>query len=227
MNLILLGPPGAGKGTQAAAIVEEFGVPHVSTGDIIRDAIRQDTPLGREFKTFTDAGRLVPDELVNRLLDERLRRPDCTGGFLLDGYPRTVAQARALDVLLESRGRVLDHVVLLEVPDGILVDRISGRRMDPETGRVYHLRFDPPPPEVVGRLTQRKDDTVEALTQRLADYHQKIDVLVPYYGQMMLLRRVEGTGSVEDVRQRMLSTLHLMHARKPRTAASSRVSNPK
>jgi adenylate kinase len=229
MNLILLGPPGAGKGTQAAAIVEEFGVSHVSTGQLIRDAIAHDTPLGREIKAgaYTDAGRLVPDELVNRLLAERLSRPDCSGGFLLDGYPRTVAQARTLDVLLESRCRALNHVVLLEVPDGVLVDRISGRRMDPKTGRVYHLRFDPPPPEVVGTLTQRKDDTVEALTQRLADYHEKIDVLVPYYGQMMLLRRVEGTGSVEEVRQRMLSTLRLMRARKPETAASLRVSGPR
>ncbi len=212
MNLILLGPPGAGKGTQAAAIVDAFGLPHISTGNIIRDAIARHTPLGHEFKTYADAGRLVPDDLVNQLVAERLTQADCAKGFLLDGYPRTVGQARTLDTMLERRGRALDHVLLLDVPDSVLIERITGRRTDPETGKVYHLRFDPPPPEVVSRLVQRADDTEAVLQNRLGDYHQKTDPLVPYYETAGLLRRVEGFGSVEDVRRRTLDILRSVPA---------------
>jgi len=207
MNLIFVGPPGAGKGTQAAAIVAAFGVPHVSTGDIIREAIKRDTPTGREFKTYADAGRLVPDDLVNSLVVYRLASPDYDAGFLLDGYPRTLEQARALDLVLERRGRQIDHVLLLEVADAVLIERITGRRTDPETGRVYHLRFDPPPAAVAGRLVQRSDDTEAVLTRRLAEFHQSTDALVPYYQQRKLLRRIDGTGSMEEVRRRMLEVL--------------------
>ena len=207
MNLIFVGPPGAGKGTQAAAIVAAFGLPHVSTGDIIREAIKRDTPIGREFKTYADAGRLVPDDLVNSLVVYRLASPDYDKGFLLDGYPRTLDQARALDLVLERRGRVLDHVLLLDVADAVLIERITGRRTDPETGRVYHLRFDPPPAAVAGRLVQRSDDTEAVLARRLAEYHQSTDALVPYYQQRRLLRLIDGTGSMEEVRRRMLEAL--------------------
>ncbi len=207
MNLILLGPPGAGKGTQAAAIVEWCHVPHVSTGNIIRDAIAHNTPRGRQFKSYTDSGRLVPNELVNALVGGRLACADCDGGFLLDGYPRTTDQAWALDRLLERRDRRLDHVVLLDVDDASLIARITGRRTDPETGRIYHLHFDPPPPEIAGRLRQRTDDTEEVLTRRLAEYHQKTDALVPYYDRLGLLRRVDGAGGVGEVRERTLALL--------------------
>ena len=207
MNLILLGPPGAGKGTQAAAIVEWCHVPHVSTGDIIRDAIARNTPRGREFRAYSDSGRLVPDELVNEVVADRLAYSDSDAGFLLDGYPRTIDQARALDTVLERRGRALDHVLLIEVVDAILIERITGRRTDPDTGRVFHLRFDPPPPEIAGRLAQRKDDTVEVLMRRLEEYHEKTDALVPYYEQVGLLRRVDGTGTVDEVRQRTRAVL--------------------
>ncbi|MCX6543281.1 MAG: adenylate kinase [Acidobacteria bacterium] len=207
MNVILLGPPGAGKGTQAAAIVEHCHVPHVSTGDIIRDAIARNTPRGREFRCFSDTGRLVPDDLVNEVVADRLVYPDCDAGFLLDGYPRTIEQACTLDMVLERRSRSLDHVILLDVADAILIERITGRRSDPVTRRVFHLRFDPPPPEIAGRLVQRHDDTAEVLTRRLAEYHQKTDALVPYYERLGLLRRVDGTGRVDEVRQRTLSVL--------------------
>ncbi len=207
MNIILLGPPGAGKGTQATAIVTSSRVPHVSTGNIIRDAIAKDTPLGREFKTYAESGRLVPDDLVNRLVAERLGHDDCRDGFLLDGYPRTVAQAGELDRMLSRAGRALDHVVLLDVADAVLIERITGRRTDPETGRIYHVTFDPPPSDIAGRLVQRKDDSEEVLRQRLSEYHEKTDPLIPYYERAGLLRRVSGTGSVGDVQKRTLEIL--------------------
>ncbi len=207
MNLIFLGPPGAGKGTQAAAIINEYNIPQISTGDIIRAAIRGETELGKEFKSYTDAGKLVPDELVNRMVEERLKEDDCKGGFLLDGFPRTVAQAEALDTMLENMGRKMEHVLLLEVDDSVLVERITGRRSDPETGRVYHVKFDPPPADIADRLIQRSDDTEEVLTQRLDEYHEKTAPLIPYYEKTGLLRRVTGVGSLEDVQKRLFEVL--------------------
>ena len=207
MNLIFVGPPGAGKGTQAEAIINEFKIPQISTGVIIRAAIRGGTALGKEFKSYTDAGKLVPDDLVNRMVQERLAQDDCKSGFLLDGYPRTEAQAETLDKMLAGMGRKLDHVLLLEVADDVLVERITGRRSDPETGRVYHVKFDPPPADVAPRLIQRSDDTEEVLRQRLSEYHDKTAPLIPYYEKAGLLRRVQGVGSMEDVRQRLFQML--------------------
>ena len=207
MDLIFLGPPGAGKGTQAEAIIKELGIPQISTGDIIRAAIREGSPLGKEFKSYTDAGKLVPDELVNRMVDERLRRADCKPGFLLDGFPRTTAQAEALDRMLAATGRRLSHVLLLEVADEVLLERITGRRSDPETGRVYHVKFDPPPPEIAGRLIQRSDDTEEVLRKRLEEYHAKTAPLIPYYDKAKLLRRIDGVGSMDAIRGRIFQVL--------------------
>lgn len=207
MNLIFLGPPGAGKGTQAEAIINAFKIPQISTGDIIRAAIRNQTPLGKEFKSYTDAGELVPDELVNRMVNDRLQQDDCRGGFLLDGFPRTVAQAEALDCILSDMNRKLDHVLLLEVEDQVLVERITGRRSDPETGRVYHTKFDPPPPEIAPRLIQRSDDTEAVLGKRLEEYHAKTSPLIPYYEKAGLLRRIEGIGGMEAVRARLFAIL--------------------
>jgi adenylate kinase len=207
MNLIFLGPPGAGKGTQAEAIINEFKIPQISTGDIIRAAIRTESDLGKEFKSYTDAGKLVPDELVNRMVEARLAEDDCKPGFLLDGFPRTVAQAEALDGMLDKLGQKLDHVLLLEVADEVLVERITGRRSDPETGRVYHVTFDPPPDDIAARLIQRSDDTEEVLTQRLSEYHAKTAPLIPYYEKASLLRRVEGVGSKDEIRARAFGIL--------------------
>jgi adenylate kinase len=206
-NLIFLGPPGAGKGTQAEAIIKELKIPQISTGDIIRAAIRAGTALGKEFKSYTDAGKLVPDDLVNRMVDERLGEPDCTPGFLLDGFPRTVVQAEALDAMLARRGRKLDHVLLLEVADAVLLERITGRRSDPQTGRVYHVKFDPPPPEIAPRLIQRSDDTEEVLGKRLKEYHDKTAPLIPYYERAKLLRCIDGVGSMDDIRARIFKVL--------------------
>jgi len=207
MDLIFLGPPGAGKGTQAEAIINEFHIPQISTGDIIRAAIRNESALGKEFKSYTDAGKLVPDELVNRMVEERLAQDDCQSGFLLDGFPRTVAQAEALDEMLTAMGRKLHHVLLLEVPDEVLLERITGRRSDPETGRVYHIKFDPPPADIAGRLIQRSDDTEEVLSKRLGEYHDKTAPLIPYYDKAALLRRIDGVGSMEEIRGRIFAML--------------------
>ncbi len=207
MDLIFLGPPGAGKGTQAKAIVDKYGIPQISTGDIIRAAIRDETELGREFKSYADQGALVPDELVVRMVEDRLAQPDCKPGFLLDGFPRTVGQAQALDEMLDKQGRKLDHVLLLAVPDEVLVRRITGRRSDPETGRVYHVEFNPPPPEVADRCIQRADDTEEVLEKRLAEYHEKTAPLIPYYEKYGLLRRIDGQGTPDEIQQRIFATL--------------------
>lgn len=209
MDLIFLGPPGAGKGTQAEAIIGKLGIPQISTGDIIRAAIRAGSPLGVEFKSYTDQGKLVPDELVVRLVEERLGADDCRPGYLLDGFPRTVAQAEALDALLARRGRKLAHVLLLEVQDSVLLERITGRRSDPQTGRVYHIKFDPPPPELASRLIQRSDDTEEVLGKRLREYHDKTAPLIPYYEGTGLLRRIDGVGSMEEIRARLFAVLGL------------------
>lgn len=207
MDMILLGPPGAGKGTQADTITHVLGVPQVSTGDIIRTAIRHQTPLGLEFKTFTNTGALVPDELVNRLVADRLSQDDCQRGFLLDGYPRTVAQAEWLDHMLAGIGRRIERVVLLDVADDAILERVTGRRTDPVTGHIYHMTFDPPPADILDRLVQRPDDTAAVLVNRLAEYRAKTAPLIPYYEGQGVLVRVDGVGPVEQVQQRTLQAL--------------------
>ena len=207
MDLIFLGPPGAGKGTQARAIIEKFGIPQISTGDIIRAAIRGGTELGKEFKSYTDKGALVPDELVVRMVEDRLAQDDCKPGFLLDGFPRTVVQAEALDALLAKASRKLDHVLLLDVPDEVLVERITGRRSDPDTGNVYHIKFNPPPADVADRCIQRSDDTEDVLKNRLEEYHAKTAPLVPYYEKGGQLRKIVGKGTPDEIKQRIADVL--------------------
>ncbi|MCA9667345.1 MAG: adenylate kinase [Myxococcales bacterium] len=207
MNVILLGPPGAGKGTQAEAIVKRFGIPQVSTGDIIRATINDGSPLAAECRSYTDRGLLVPDGLVNRMVERRLAEPDCKTGFLLDGYPRTVGQAEALDEMLGRVGRKLQHVLLLEVDESVLAERITGRRTDPETGQIYHLTYNPPPPEVADRLIQRDDDTLVVLRERLAQYRAKTEALIPHYTRTGLLRHIDGSGKPELVRERIFAVL--------------------
>jgi adenylate kinase len=212
MNAILLGAPGAGKGTQAQTICRVLAVPQVSTGDIIRAAIREQTALGLEFKSYADAGALVPDDLVNRLVESRLAQADCAGGFLLDGYPRTVAQAEWLDASLAGQGRRIDRVISFEVDDAVILERITGRRTDPRTGRTYHLKYDPPPADLMPRLVQRPDDTETVLRRRLTEYRNKTSPIVPYYESRGLLRRVNGEGAVSDVRRRVLEALGVEEA---------------
>ena len=207
MNIVLLGAPGSGKGTQAQAICRMLSVPQVSTGDIIRSAIREQTALGLEFTSYANAGELVPDDLVNRLVEGRLAQCDCARGFLLDGYPRTLAQAQWLDAALAERGRAIDRVLSFDVDEAAILERITGRRSDPETGRTYHVRFDPPPAEIAARLVHRPDDSEAVLRHRLAEYREKTAPIVPYYESRGLLRRVDGDGAVADVRRRVMEAL--------------------
>lgn len=207
MNIVLLGPPGAGKGTQAESMTHALGIPQVSTGDIIRATITERTPLGTEFRAFADAGSLVPDCLIERLVDERLARADCRGGFMLDGFPRTVAQAEWLGSMLARHGRPLTHVVLFDVDDAIILERIAGRVSDPATGQIYHVSFDPPPPGIASRLIHRQDDNAEVLIRRLQEYHEKTAPLVPYYERLGLLRRIDAFGRVTDVTRRVFAAI--------------------
>lgn len=199
MRIILVGPPGAGKGTQAAALTKRLSVPHISTGDMLRAAVREGTELGTRADGYMRSGALVPDELVIAMVIERIAKPDAANGFLLDGFPRTRPQAEALDVALADAGVKLDAVVLIEVPDQLIIERITGRRQDPETGAIYHLQFQPPPPEVADRVIQRSDDTEQACVARLQKYHSETTPIIPFYEDKGLLRRVSGVATPDEV----------------------------
>jgi adenylate kinase len=206
MRMILVGPPGAGKGTQAARLKDRFAIPHISSGDMLRAAVKEGTPLGREADTFMKAGKLVPDDVVIGMILERIARADCAKGFMLDGFPRTRPQAEALDRALTAAQVGLDAVLLLEVPDQLIVDRITGRRSDPKTNRIYHVVTDPPPPGV--EVVQRADDTIEAVGTRLAKYHAETAPIIPYYGERGILRRADGVGEPDVITERAIAALN-------------------
>lgn len=201
--LILLGPPGAGKGTQAARLGQALSLPHVSTGDLFRENLKNDTPLGRKARGFMDSGRLVPDELVTEMLFERISRPDCAAGCLLDGYPRTLGQADALEKRLNQRGARV-QVFNLQVPDALLLERITGRRSCKACGHIHHLKHSPPKAagkcdKCGGELLQRSDDTAEVFGKRLAVYREQTLPLEAFYAARRLLVNVDGTRTPEAV----------------------------
>ena len=207
MRLVLMGPPGAGKGTQTKRLLERYDVPWISTGEILREAVAAGTELGQQVKDLLKRGELAPDDVVIPLALERLSEPDCANGFLLDGFPRTRPQAERLDAELQRRGTPLDAVVLIEVPDEQIVERIAGRRIDPQTGAIYHLRFQPPPPEAVGRLVQRDDDREDVIRARLRRYHASTAPVASYYEERGLLWRVDGVGTPVEVAERIVAAL--------------------
>lgn len=205
MDLILFGPPGAGKGTQATRIKEALDVPQISTGDMMRAARREGTPLGKKFDEYMSEGKLVPDSMVLELMKERLSKPDAAKGAIFDGFPRTVAQAEALDALLAEMGREIAAVVVLEVPLEDIIERVTGRRQDPASGQVYHVRYNPPPAGVT--VIQRKDDTEEVVRTRFEGYEAKTKPVLPHYEAKGLVKRVDGVGSLDEVTERIRSAL--------------------
>jgi adenylate kinase len=212
MKLILLGPPGAGKGTQAKMLTERFDIPQISTGDILRAAVKDRTPMGVKAKSFMDAGGLVPDDVVIGIVRERLQNQDCAAGFILDGFPRTVAQADALKETLHSLGKDLDAVISLEVDTESLVERLTGRRTCRECGQGYHIKFDPPREAgrcdaCCGELFQRDDDSEETIRKRLEVYHAQTSPLVAYYRNEDLLLPVDGMQEIGTVQEKILSHL--------------------
>jgi adenylate kinase len=208
MRMILVGPPGAGKGTQAARLVDSYAISHISTGDMLRAAVKAGTELGQRADGYMKRGELVPDELVIAMVLERIQADDCSNGFMLDGFPRTTPQAEALDEAMRGAGIELDAVVLIEVADSLLEERVIHRRSDPETGQIYHLKYNPPSdPAVAARLVQRSDDTPEAVKARLDKYHAETEPIVPFYESKGLLVRIDGIGTPDEVEARIKAAL--------------------
>lgn len=216
MRLILLGAPGAGKGTQASFIKEKFGIPQISTGDMLRAAVKAGTPLGLAAKKVMDSGGLVSDDIIIGLVKARLREPDCAQGYLFDGFPRTVPQADAM----KDADVAIDYVIEIDVPDSAIIERMSGRRVHPASGRTYHVKFNPP--KVAGKddltgedLIQREDDREETVRKRLEVYHDQTEVLLNYYGDWAKngkpgapqYRKIAGVGSVDEIRERVFAAL--------------------
>lgn len=212
MRLILLGPPGAGKGTQAAAIVEKYNIPHISTGDIFRYNIKQGTELGKKAKGYMDQGLLVPDEVVVEIVEDRLKQEDCTGGFLLDGFPRTVVQAEALDKVLANMDSALDRVINIEVDKGILVERAVGRRICRECGATFHIKYNPSTKgencdQCGGNLYQRDDDNEATVTKRIEVYLNETTPLIEYYSRQDKLVTIDGDRKINEVFEDIVTSL--------------------
>ncbi|MCL7874631.1 adenylate kinase [Bacillus altitudinis] len=204
MNLVLMGLPGAGKGTQAERIVDDYGIPHISTGDMFRAAMKEETQLGLEAKSFIDKGELVPDEVTIGIVRERLGKNDCEQGFLLDGFPRTVAQAEALEDILKDLGRTIDYVINIKVDKDALMERLTGRRICKDCGATYHLVFNPPARENVcdkcgGELYQRADDNAETVSTRLEVNLKQTEPLLNFYSEKGYLANIDGAKHINDV----------------------------
>ena len=204
MKIVMLGAPGAGKGTQAEKLADKYGLPHISTGDIFRKNLKEGTDLGKEAKTYMDAGKLVPDELTVRILLDRVGNSDCQNGYILDGFPRTIPQAEALDTELHKIGESIDFAIDVNVPDENIVNRMSGRRACPKCGATYHLEFIPPKKDGIcdacgAELIIRDDDKPDTVKKRLAVYHEQTQPLVDYYKEKGVYHAVDGTLGVDDV----------------------------
>jgi len=214
MRMVLLGPPGCGKGTQAKILIETYGIPQIATGDILREALSHKTPLGLEAQTYMDKGLLVPDHLVIKIIEGRLKKGDCAGGFILDGFPRTLGQAEALETTLAAMNQQIEHVLSIEVEEEELVRRLTGRRICRKCGESYHLIFNPPRQEgqcdsCRGELYQRDDDKEETIKKRLNVYQAQTAPLISFYQKKGIVRSISGTGSIDAITQQIERALKL------------------
>ncbi len=214
MNLILLGPPGAGKGTQAALLSQRLGIPHVASGDLFREAMKKETELGQKAQSYMERGVLVPDEVTNAMIEERLKGPDCAKGVILDGFPRTMEQARALEGVLAKRGKKIDRALFIQVSAATAIERLSGRRTCRRCQANYHIPFNPPQEEGVcdmcgGDLYQRSDDEEETVRRRFQVYSEETAPLIDYYRRQGLLTEIDGEQGIEGVQGRILLALSL------------------
>ncbi|EJE1172980.1 adenylate kinase [Staphylococcus pseudintermedius] len=212
MNIILMGLPGAGKGTQASEIIKKYPIPHISTGDMFRKAIKDETELGKEAKSYMDRGELVPDEVTVGIVKERISEDDAKKGFLLDGFPRTIEQAKALNSILEELGRTIDAVVNIEVPEEELMNRLTGRRICETCGTTYHLVFNPPKVEGIcdidgGKLYQREDDNPETVANRLEVNVKQSKPILEFYNQKGLLKNIDGSKHIDEVTSDVIEIL--------------------
>ena len=212
IRVVLLGPPGAGKGTQAKLLQERFEACQISTGDILRQAVSEHTTLGKQAAGYISRGALVPDDLIVKMVGERLQAKDCEKGFLLDGFPRTLGQAQSLERILQERGLALDAVLSIEVPQPLIIERLAGRRTCRGCGSLYHLAFDPPKSDNVcdrcgGELYQREDDREETIKTRLSVYENQTAPLIHYYRERGILKPVDGVGTVDEIRRRVLQAV--------------------
>jgi len=208
MNLILVGPPGSGKGTQAKMLVEKYNIPQISTGDILREAVKEGSPLGKQAKSCMDKGALVPDEVVIGIIEERLKKPDCKMGFILDGFPRTVAQAEALGAILDKMSLKIEHLINIEIDDEELLKRLTGRRTCRKCGQGYHIIFDPPIDKDVcnkckGELYQRDDDKEDTIKSRLNVYHKQTAPVVEFYQKKNTAKAINGIGKIDEIFKRI------------------------
>jgi len=212
MHILLMGPPGAGKGTQAAELVEKFNIPHISTGDMFRAAVKEGTELGKQAKAYMDSGQLVPDSVTIGIVKERLAKPDCQKGFIIDGFPRTIEQARALDQTLNELGVKLDRVINISVPDSELVSRMTGRRICKGCGATYHIMYNPPADETAcdkcgSEIFQRNDDREATVKNRLAVYQAQTKPLIEYYQDKGLYTEIDGLQPIEKVLADIIASL--------------------
>ena len=212
MNLMVFGAPGAGKGTQAKFLVQKYNIPQISTGDMLRAAIVQKTDMGLEANRYMDAGELVPDETIIGIIKDRLEEDDCKNGFILDGFPRTITQAKALDDLMKSSGKKLDFVLSFDVPDELIIQRIAGRRVCPKCGASYHIEFNPPKTEDIcdtcgSKLIIRKDDNADTVKNRLSNYHSQTSPLIDFYKDMGIFVQIDGSQELSKVTKDMFDSL--------------------
>ena len=207
MNIILFGAPGAGKGTQAKELIAKYNIPQISTGDILRGAIAAKTPLGLEAKKLMDQGQLVSDEIVNGLVEARLKEADCEKGFILDGFPRTVVQAESLDKIMENIGKNIEQVIALDVSDEEIIERITGRRVSKVTGKIYHIKYNPPVDEKEEDLEQRADDNEETVKKRLAVYNEQTAPVLDYYKKQGKVFEIDGAQKLEKITEDIINVL--------------------